>query len=118
MKQTKQSTSVRKLQKAIDAYFADCAQTGEPGSMTGLCIALGMTAQALEVLREQSAACSDVIDMAQLRVEHAYEKRLIQRGNSGDVFALKNFGWRDKKEFAHTGQLQVQLSDEVKEWSK
>ncbi|KXK66847.1 hypothetical protein, partial [Christensenella minuta] len=35
---------------------------------------------------------------AKLKIENAYEKRLIGRGNGGDIFALKQFGWKDKQE--------------------
>lgn len=35
-----------------------------------------------------------------MRIENAYEKRLINRGNGGDIFALKQFGWKDRQEQA------------------
>ena len=41
---------------------------------------------------------SDTIKRAKLRIENAYEMRLIDRGNGGDIFALKQFGWSDKHE--------------------
>ncbi|MBO4295122.1 MAG: hypothetical protein J5896_06775, partial [Alphaproteobacteria bacterium] len=50
-----------------------------------------------------------LIKKAKLRVQHAYEKRLIKRGNSGDVFALKNFGWSDKTENGKSFDMKTAL---------
>ena len=58
---------------------------------------------------------SDTVKKAKLRVQHAYEKRLVKRGNGGDIFALKNFGWTDKSEVESTlniKQALVKFSDD------
>ena len=31
-------------------------------------------------------------------VEHSYEIDLKEKGNTGTIFALKNFDWKDKQE--------------------
>lgn len=33
-----------------------------------------------------------------MRVENAYEQRLGEHSPTGAIFALKNFGWKDKTE--------------------
>jgi hypothetical protein len=38
-----------------------------------------------------------LINHAKLRIENSYELSLRKNGRSGDIFALKNFGWSDKK---------------------
>jgi len=50
---------------------------------------------------------SDTIKQAKLKIESGYEDRLISRGNSGDIFALKNFNWKDKNEVEHSGNLNI-----------
>lgn len=50
-----------------------------------------------------------------MRIENAYEKRLIARGNGGDVFALKNFGWRDKAEREIEINGNVSLEQKLRE---
>ena len=89
--------TVKALQEAIDKYFADCEEMGEPLTVTGLAIALKTTRETLMDYQEKDGY-SDAVKMAKLKIENAYEKRLIARGNGGDIFALKQFGWTDKQE--------------------
>lgn len=43
-----------------------------------------------------------LIKKAKMLVHNAYEKDLRNKARSGDIFALKNFGWTDKQELDHT----------------
>lgn len=89
--------SVKELQKKIDAYFADCEKDDEPLTITGLALALDTSRETLMEYGEREEFV-DTIKKAKLKIEHAYELRNIKRGNAGDIFALKNFGWKDKTE--------------------
>jgi hypothetical protein len=89
--------SVKELQKKIDAYFACCEKDGEPLTITGLALALDTSRETLMEYGEREEFV-DTIKKAKLKIEHAYELRNIKRGNAGDIFALKNFGWKDKTE--------------------
>ena len=89
--------SPEELQEKIDAYFASCDEENEPITITGLALALDTSREVL-CNYEENELYVDTIKRAKLRVENAYEKRLVRRGNGGDVFALKNFGWKDTKE--------------------
>jgi hypothetical protein len=89
--------TVEELQEKIDAYFASCDEENEPITITGLALALDTSRETL-CNYEEKEDYFDTIKKAKLKVENAYEKRLVRRGNGGDVFALKNFGWKDTKE--------------------
>ena len=89
--------TVEELQQKIDNYFASCDEQEEPITITGLALALDTTRETLCDYEEKDEY-SDTVKRAKLRVQHAYEKRLVKRGNGGDIFALKNFGWKDTKE--------------------
>lgn len=89
--------SVKELQKKIDAYFARCEKDDEPLTITGLALALDTSRETLMEYGEREEFV-DTIKKAKLKIEHAYELRNIKRGNAGDIFALKNFGWKDKTE--------------------
>lgn len=89
--------TVKALQDAIDKYFADCEGTGEPLTVTGLALALETTRDVL-IDYQGKDEYSNAVKKAKLKIENAYEKRLIGRGNGGDIFALKQFGWSDKQE--------------------
>lgn len=93
--------TVEELQEKIDNYFNSCDEESEPITITGLALALGTTRETLCDYEEKDEY-SDTIKTAKLRVQHAYEKRLVRRGNGGDIFALKNFGWKDKSEVDNT----------------
>ena len=89
--------SAKELQQKIDAYFDMCREEDEPLTITGLALALNISRERLRDYGPQDEYFA-IIKKAKLRVQHAYEKRLIKRGNTGDVFALKTFGWTDKAE--------------------
>ena len=87
------------LGEKIEQYFSECEKTGEPLTVTGLALALDTT-RAVLMDYEGKDGFSNTIKKAKLRIENAYEKRLIARGNGGDIFALKQFGWKDRTEQA------------------
>lgn len=90
-------TDPNKMQEKIDKYFASCTDdNGEnPMTITGLALALNMSRQELCVYAEKGEF-SDTVKRAKQRVEEQCEKRCIRRGNAGDIFMLKNYGWQDK----------------------
>lgn len=89
--------TAQELQEKIDKYFDSCDEESEPITITGLALALDTSRETL-CNYEEKEEFFDTIKRAKLRVQHAYEKRLVRRGNGGDIFALKNFGWVDKTE--------------------
>lgn len=92
-------SSPEEMQKAIDEYFAHCEANEVNVKITGLALWLGFTSrQDIINYENYSAEYHDTIKKAKLRIESAYEDRLINRGNGGDIFALKNFDWKDKSE--------------------
>jgi len=66
-------------------------------SITGLALALDTSRQTL-VEYEEKDEFIDTIKKAKLMVENQYEQALQRQGRSGDIFALKNFDWKDKTE--------------------
>lgn len=92
------------FEKLADVYFESCLRDDEVVTWTGLCLAVGMCSrQSLEPYKNgeydtDDVKFSDSIKIALTRVELEYEKRLILDGGAGPIFALKNFGWRDRQE--------------------
>lgn len=90
--------SPAEFDRLADAYFAGCKEAGEPVLLTGLALALGFSdTQALYDYRGYEEFAHPV-RRALTRVEMEYEKHLRSGGGTGAVFALKNFGWKDKQE--------------------
>lgn len=92
------------LQKEINKYFKKCKKELIPLTITGLAIALNTTRDTLMDYQNDDEF-SDTVKKAKLIIENAYELRLIANGRSGDIFALKNFGWKDKQEIQHSGEI-------------
>ena len=64
-------------------------------TITGLAIACGTTRKLL-CEYEKKEKFKDVIQQAKAFVENSYELSLRKYGRSGDIFGLKNFGWKDE----------------------
>lgn len=98
----------QQMQEAIDEYFADTQD--EKLTLTGLALALGFASRQSIYDYERDETFSYTIKRARLRIENSYEMALRRYGRGGDVFALKNFGWKDAQELNHTGADGVPLS--------
>jgi hypothetical protein len=93
--------------QAVDDYFDDIDQVH---TWTGLAIHLGFESrQSLEDYKDKPGF-SYPIKKALLRIEEIYEKALFNKNAAGPIFALKNFGWRDRQEIDqktdHSGVIQ------------
>ncbi len=69
----------------------------EPLTITGLALALHTSRETL-MNYEKREDYFDTIKRHKLRIENSYEKALRRSGKAGDIFGLKNFGWKDKSE--------------------
>jgi hypothetical protein len=89
------------LQLWIDTYFSQTSE--EDWTTSGLALFLDTTRETLMDYQHRDEF-SDAIKRAKLKVQTAYEKDLRHKGRAGDIFALKNFGWKDTQDFNHGGQ--------------
>lgn len=87
------------LNKRIESYFS--TEKEEEWTITGLALHLDTSRETL-MNYEERPEYFDAIKKAKERVHNAYEKDLRRKGRSGDIFALKNFGWTDRQEIDHT----------------
>jgi hypothetical protein len=88
-------TSVEEVESVVDTYFKENPE--DEWTVTGLCLALDCTRDTL-ITYGKKEDFFDTIKRAKLKIHNAYEKDLRKKGRSGDIFALKNFGWTDKSE--------------------
>lgn len=99
------------MQKAIDLYFNQCDKTDTPYTITGLALSLDMDRKGL-ILYAEKGEFSNTVKQAKARVENDYELSLRRRGNAGDIFGLKNFGWTDQREVT-TRQAPPIIADTI-----
>jgi len=113
--------TAEQLQKAIQDYFDNpptkdvLVGKGESQqviklpvlTITGLCYQLGFESRQSFYAYEDKPEFSYTIKRARLFIEHDYEKQLQIGNTTGAIFALKNFGWSDKQEFEHSGEVNT-----------
>lgn len=87
--------TVEDLKASIDEYFA---KPEREWKISGLAVYLDCDTQTLLNYEKKNDGFFATIKRAKTKIESAWEQRLIDRGNGGDIFALKNFGWTDKTE--------------------
>ncbi len=57
---------------------------------------------------------SHTIKRARTFIEKEYEEQLHNGNATGAIFALKNFGWQDKTELEHTGEIKFTQMPAIK----
>ena len=81
-----------KMRVAIDAYLERTPE--DELTVTGLALAIGTNRQVL-MDYEKREGYAPIVKVAKCIIENSYEIALRKRGKAGDIFALKNFGWKD-----------------------
>jgi hypothetical protein len=84
-----------KLKPFIKKYFK--VTPFDELTVTGLALACGVNRKGLDRYLERDGF-REIIEEAKTIIEHSYESSLRKSGRSGDIFALKNFGWKDEYE--------------------
>lgn len=90
--------TVEELEGKIEAYFNNIEETGKPPTITGLALYLGFLDRQSIYDYKAKPQFAGTIKKARLRIEALYEQNLHGTHPTGSIFALKNFGWRDKHE--------------------
>ena len=97
-----------KLESDIKKYFDKTPE--DEITLTGLILSLDMCKETFYNYSEKPEF-KDIINKARLRIENSYELSLRKNGRTGDIFALKNFGWQDKQEIeANVKQTNITIS--------
>ncbi len=99
------------FEKAVEAYFAD----NKTPTWTGLALHLGFESRQSLQDYKGKPEFSYSIKKALARIEENYEQGLFSRNPAGAIFALKNFGWKDKQEIDQTTEHKGGIVIEWKE---
>lgn len=104
--------SSEQMQSMIDEYFNQTLELEMPFTITGLALHLGFESRQSIYDYEKNGDFSYTIKRARLKIENYAESKLYTTTPTGAIFALKNFGWRDKQEIDLThGIKPPDLSD-------
>ncbi len=95
-------TDPKVIEKQAEDYFKECLKQKDPITITGLALALDTTRETLMDYQGKDEF-SDTLKRMKLRCENYAERQVFAgRNQAGAIFALKNYGWRDKQEIDHT----------------
>lgn len=96
------------------AYFADCQKNEKPILVTGLVLALGLSARQSLIRYEEREEFSDTVKILKTVCENYAENRLYGTNPTGAIFALKNFGWTDKSQTEISGAAGGPIQHEIR----
>lgn len=83
------------LATECQGYFDWCLENGEKATVTGLTLYLGFCSRSsLDAYEDKGEEFKYIIKRAKLGVENSYELS----GQTFDIFALKNMGWKDRSD--------------------
>jgi len=119
-------TSADEIYKAGLEYITSTIEQEKHLTFTGLCIALGVVKDTFNDYEsgkydtDLEVFSGPLKDLKQ-RVENYAEQKLFGNNPTGAIFALKNYGWKDKQEIESniSGNIEVTFSDpSLDEWAK
>jgi len=97
---------------ACTKYFQDCIDEKEKITVTGLTLDLGFSHRSsLDDYEQKGNEFSYIIKRAKLTVENSYECN----GQTIDIFALKNMGWKDQTQQEVTSKMEIIIPGEENE---
>ena len=97
--------------EAVDNYFAHKESVKQPATWSGLANWLGFESRQSLKKKKKKEGFTYPIKKALLKIEEIYESNLFGRNPAGSIFALKNFGWRDKQEIEQSGGINIKFQD-------
>jgi len=100
----------KQMENILNEYFKTTDENKI--TITGICLALGLDKSTFYDY-EKREEYKDIVKQARMIVENSYEISLRENGRTGDIFALKNFGWRDKVEYEDSGNKNGVIEDLV-----
>ena len=107
-------TDPDELYAAGESYIRARMLEQRPPTVTGLALALGLSGRKVLDDYERREAFSYPIKKLKSKCEDYYEECLTNgQPAAGAIFALKNFGWRDKAEIEHSGNINVSLAAQI-----
>ena len=95
------------FEKSVEEYFKD----NKTPTWSGLALYLGFASRDSLNDYKKKEGFSDPIKKALMRIENGYEQRLFSQNVAGAIFALKNFGWKDKQEVEQSGGLTIKFEE-------
>ena len=95
--------SPEEMDRLVDEYVAERFAAEKPVTLTGMILHMGLCSRESFDEYGRRGEFSDSVKRAKMIVEEVYESNLHAGNSTGSIFALKNFGWKDKTETELSG---------------
>lgn len=102
-------SSPEDLEEKVIQFFEHCVDKQIKATITGLALFLGFSSRTSLFDYEQREEFSNIVKRAKLAVENSYELN----GQTIDIFALKNMGWKDKSDVEHSGGVKIEVDEKI-----
>lgn len=91
------------MDRMVDEYVAERFAAEKPVTLTGMILHLGLCSRSAFDEYEKRPEFLYSVKRAKAIIEDQYEQNLHAGNSTGSIFALKNFGWKDKQETELSG---------------
>lgn len=95
--------SPEEMDRLVDEYVAERFATEKPVTLTGMILHMGLACRDSLDEYGRRDEFSYSVKRAKSIIEDQYEQNLHAGNSTGSIFALKNFGWKDKTETELSG---------------
>lgn len=95
------------MEAIAEKYFLACEAEDKPFTITGVALALGLCGRDSLTEYGTRKEFSATVKKIKSRCEHYCELQLFGKNPVGAIFALKNYGWKDKSEVEHSGTIKT-----------
>lgn len=98
---------IEKVSELCIKYFEQLPGVNEPPTVTGLTLFLGFESKTTLYEYAKKIEFSNPIKRALLKIEQ-YHEIATSMGDkcTGNIFILKNFGWKDSSAIEHSGEIK------------
>ena len=98
----------KELKTAVGEYFEYCRENKKPETIAGLAYHLGVERKTIYNYEGREEFLL-TIKKARDRILAGLEEALFTEGKSGQIFLAKNYGYSDKQEIEHSGDIEIKF---------
>lgn len=101
------SEDIERVSKLCEEYFEQLPTLNEPPTVTGLTLYLGFESKTTLYEYAKKIEFANPIKRALLKIEQFHEIATSMGDKcTGNIFILKNFGWKDTSDINHSGEIK------------
>lgn len=105
--------NVKELDERLEIYKEYLKTNSKPPTIAGLAYYTGLDRKTIYNYENKDEFFHTIKKFRDWILMN-YEELSIEKGNGGIVFLMKNYGYNDKQEIEHSGNIGVNIVDDIK----